>query len=109
MMRNCTIALTYIKDTVNLIDKIVLDLPLSTAHDSLTKSLKFMRAGNLHLEGTSLTTSTAVSTGMPFEVLIPKTVSLSSMAKLAHKRASTSLGQAPPEKKKGETDESKIH
>ena len=106
MMRNCTTASTHIEDAVNLINKIVLDLPPSTAHDSLTKSLKFMWAGNLHLEGTSLTTGTAVSTGMPFEVPIPKTVTLVSVAKSAHKRAATSLGQAPPEKKRGETDES---
>ena len=106
MMRNCTRASTHIKDAVSLIDKIVLDLPPSTAHDSLTKSLKFMRAANLHLEGTSLTTGTAVSTGMPFEVPILKTATAASVAKLVHKRAAASLGEAPPEKKRGETDDS---
>ena len=65
-----------------------------------------MWAANLHLEGTNLTTGTAVSTGMPFEVPIPKTVTAASVAKSAHKRATASLGQAPPEKKRGETDDS---
>ena len=102
MMRNCTTASTHIEDAVGLIDKIVVDLPSSTARESLIESLKFMRAANLHLEGTSLTTGTAVVTGMPFEVPIPKPVSLASVAKSAHKRAATSLGQAPPEKRKGE-------
>ena len=106
MMRNCTMASTHIEDTVSLIDKIFQDLLPSTAHDSLTKSLKFMQAVNLHLEGTSLTTGTAVSTGMPFEVPIPKTVTAASVAKLAHKRVAASLGQAPPEKKRGKTDDS---
>ena len=106
MTRNCTTASTHIEDSVGLIAKNVLDLPPSTAHDSLMKSLKFMWAVNLHLEGTSLTTGTAVSTGMLFEVPIPKTVTSSSVAKSAHKRAAASLGEAPPEKKRGETDES---
>ena len=106
MTRNCTTVSTHIEDAVSLIDKIVLDLLPSTAHDSLTKSLKFMQAANLHLEGTSLTTGTAVSTGMPFEVPILKTVTSVSVVKSAHKRAATSLGQVPPEKKRGETDES---
>ena len=66
MTRNCTTALTHIEDTVSLIDKIVLDLPPSTACNSLTKSLKFMGAVNLHMEGTSLATGTAVSTRMLF-------------------------------------------
>ena len=106
MTRNCTTVSTHIKDAVGLIDKIVLDLPPSTAHDRLTKSLKFMWAVNLHLEGTSRTTGSAVSTGMPFEVPIPKTASSVSVVKSAHKRAAASLGEAPPEKKRGETDES---
>ena len=93
MTRNCTTASTYIKNAVGLIDKIVLDLLPSTAHDSLMKSLKFMRAANLHLEGTSLTTGTAVSTGMPFQVPIPKTATSSSVAKSVHKRAAASLGR----------------
>ena len=105
MTRNCTTASTHIEDAVGLIDKIVLDLLPSTACDSLMKSLKFMWAANLHLEGTSLTTCTAVSTGMPFEVPILKTASSASVAKSAHKRAASSLGEAPPEKKRAETDE----
>ena len=106
MTRNCTKASTHIEDAVGLINKIVLDLPPSTAQDSLTKSLKFMRAANIQLEGTSLTTGTAVNTGMLIEVSIPKPVSTSSVAKSAHKRAAASLSQAPPEKRKGETNDS---
>ena len=106
MMRNCTTALTHIEDAVSLINKIVLDLPPSTACNSLTKSLKFMQAVNLHLEGTSLTTGTAVSTGMPFEVPILKTATAVNVAKSAHKRTAASLGEVPPEKKRGETDDS---
>ena len=105
MMRNCTTASTHIEDAVGLIDKIVVDLPSSTARTSLIKSLKFMWAANLHLEGTSLTTGTAVATGMPFEVLIPRPVSLVSVAKSAHKRVAASLGQVPPEKRKGEGED----
>ena len=105
MMRNCTTAVTHIKDAVSLIDKIVLDLLPSTASDILTKSLKLMWAANLHLKGTSLTTGTAVSTGMPFEVPIPKTATAASVVKSAHKRAATSLGETPPEKKRCETDD----
>ena len=105
-MRNCTTASTHITDAVSLINKIVLDLPPSTARNNLTKSLKFMWAVNLHLEGTSLIPGTAVTTGMPFEVPIPKTATSASVTKLAHKRVATSLGQAPPEKKRDETDES---
>ena len=105
MTHNCTTASTHIEDAVSLIDKIVVDLPSSTACKSLIKSLKFMRAANLHLEGTSLTTGTAVVTGMPFEVPIPKPASLASVVKSAHKRAATSLGQTPPEKRKGEGDD----
>ena len=106
MTSNCMTASMHIEDAVGLIDKIVLDLPPSTAWDSLTKSLKFMRAVNIQLKGTSLTTGTAVSTGMPIEVLILKPASTSSVAKSAHKRAAASLGQVPPEKRKGETDDS---
>ena len=105
MTRNCTTASMHIEDAVSLIDKIVVDLPSSTAHESLIKSLKFMQAANLHLEGTSLTTGTAVATGMPFKVLIPKPASSVSVAKSAHKRAAASLGQVPPEKRKGEDDD----
>ena len=105
MTRNCTTASTHIEDAVCLIDKIVVDLPSSTAHESLIKSLKFMQAANLHLEGTSLTTGTAVVTGMPFEMPIPKPVSSASVAKSAHKRGAASLGQAPPEKRKGEGED----
>ena len=105
MTCNVTTASTHIEDAVSLVDKIVLDLPPSSTHDSLTKSLKFMWAVNIQLEATSLATRTAVVTGMPVEVLIPKPVSLSSVAKSAHKRAATSLGQVLPEKRKGESDD----
>ena len=105
MTCNVTTASMHIEDAVSLVDKIVLDLPPSSAHDSLTKSLKFMRAANIQLEGTSLATGTAVATGMPVEVPIPKPASLSSMAKSVHKRVAASLGQAPPEKRKGENDD----
>ena len=105
MTHNVTTASTHIEDAVSLVDKIVLDLPPSTTHDSLMKSLKFMWAVNIQLEGTSLATGTAVSTGMPVEVLILKPTSLSSVVKLVHKRVTASLGQAPPEKRKGESDD----
>ena len=106
MTRNCTMASIHIEDAVSLIDKIVLDLLPSTAHDSLTKSLKFMWAVNLHLKGTSLTTGTAVSTWMPFEVPIQKTVTVANVVKSVHKRVAASLGEAPPEKKRGKSDDS---
>ena len=79
MTLNVMTASMHIEDAVSLVDKIVLDLPPSSACDSLTKSLKFMWAANIQLEGTSLATGTAVLTGMLVEVLIPKLASLSSM------------------------------
>ena len=105
MTHNMMTASTHIEDVVSLVDKIVLDLPPSIACDSLTKSLKFMRADNIQLEGTSLATGTAVTTGMLVEVLILKPVSMSSMVKSAHKRAAASLSQVPPEKRKGEPND----
>ena len=105
MTQNCTMASTHIEDAVGLIDKIVLDLPPSAAHDSLMKSLKFMRAVNIQLEGTSLTTGTAVSAGMPIEVPILKPASSSSVAKSAHKRVAASLSQVPPAKRKGKSED----
>ena len=105
MTWNCTTASTHIEDAVALINKIVLDLPPSTARDSLMKSLKFMRAANIQLEGTSLTTGTAVSTGMPIEVRNLKPASSSSVAKSVHKRVAASLSQVPPEKRKGESED----
>ena len=105
MTHNVMTALTHIEDMVSLVDKIVLNLPPSTTRDSLMKSLKIMQAANIQLERTRLATGTAVSTGMPVEVLIPKPASLSSVAKSAHKRVAASLSQTPPEKRKGESDD----
>ena len=47
MTHNVMTASTHIEDVVSLINKIVLDLPPSSTHDSLTKSLKFMWAVNI--------------------------------------------------------------
>ena len=105
MLRNCAAASNLIEDAFNIIKKVIVDLPLSTACESLTKGLKFMGAANAHLEGTSLATGTAVVTALPVNILIPKPAAPQGVAKMAYKHAASTLGEAPPEKKKNESDE----
>ena len=105
MSRNCAAASTFIEDAFNIINKVHSSLPTSTARESLAKSLKFMRAANAHLEGTSLATGTACGTSLPVEVPIPKPSSMQRVAKTAYKRAAATISEAPPEKKSNESDE----
>ena len=105
MSHNCAAASNLIEDAFNIIKKVIVDLPLSTVHESLTKGLKFMGAVNAHLEGTSLATGTAVVTALPVDIPIPKPAAPQCVAKMAYKHAASMLGEAPPEKKKNESDE----
>ena len=98
MTRNCTVASTHIEDAIELITKIVNDLPPLNAHVSLSKSVKLMQAANSHLEGTSLATGTTALASLPVDVPIPKATASSVVTKTAQKRAATSNGQVPPEK-----------
>ena len=99
MTRNCTAASTHIEDAIELVTKIVDDLPPSNAHVSLSKSVKLMWASNSHLEGTLLATGTTALASFPVDVPIPKAMASSVVTKMAHKRVATSIGQAPPEKR----------
>ena len=105
MSRNCAAASNLIEDAFNIINKVHFLLPTSTSRESLSKSLKFMRAVNSHLEGTSLATGTACGASLPVEVPIPKPASSQRVTKMAYKRAAVTFSEAPPEKKKNETDE----
>ena len=105
MTRDCTTASTQLEDAVNLIKHVVGDLPLSSARDSLSKSLWFMGAAQGLLEGASLATGTTVGTGLPIEIPIPKASSVESVAKSAHKRAATAVGEVPPAKRANESEE----
>ena len=98
MTRNCTAASTHIKDAIDLVSKIVDNIPPSNACVSLSKSVKLMRAANSHLEGTLLATGTTALASLPVDVPILKAMASSVVMKMAHKRAAASLGQAPPEK-----------
>ena len=105
MSRNCAAVSTFIEDAFNIINKVHSSLPTSTARESLAKSLKFMRAANAHLEGTSLAIGTACGTSLPVEVPIPKPSSTQRVAKTAYKRAAATISEVPPEKKSNESDE----
>ena len=100
MLRNCVAASNLIEDAFNIIKKVIVDLPSSTVRESLTKGLKFMGAVNAHLEGTSLATGTAVVAALPVDIPIPKLAAPQRVAKMVYKRAASTLGEAPPEKKR---------
>ena len=106
MTRNCATASTSIEDATQLINDILKDLPSSSARDALSKSLKFMGAANHCLEGTSLATGTTSVACLLVDVPIPQPSSLSVVMKTAHKRAAAMIGEVPPEKNKGESDQS---
>ena len=71
MTRNCATVSTSIEDATHLINDILKDLPSSSAHDALSKSLKFMGVANCCLEGTSLATGTTSVACLPVDVPIP--------------------------------------
>ena len=98
MTRNCTAASTHIEDAIELVTKIVDDLPPSNTRVSLSKSVKLMWAANSHLEGTSLATGTTALALLPVDVPIPKVTASSVVTKMVHKRVAASIGQVPPEK-----------
>ena len=105
MTRNCTAASTHIEDAMELVTKIVDDLPPSNANVSLSKSVKLMWAASSHLEGTSLATGTRALAALSVDVPISKVMASSVVTKMVHKRAATSIGQVPPEKQSTETEE----
>ena len=105
MTRDCTQASTHLDDAMVMLKRIIKDLPGSTACESLTRCLKFMGAANSQLEGTSLATGTTCAALLPKEIPIPKPSTSEAVAKTVHKQAAAALRQAPPEKKKNESDE----
>ena len=82
MTQNCTTASTHIEDAVDLLAKILNDLPQSNACDALTKH---MRAANSYLEGTSLATGTTAVASLPVDVPILRAATASHVMKMAHK------------------------
>ena len=106
MTRNCAAASTSIEDATHLINDILKDLPSLSARDALSKSLKFMGAANCCLEGTSLATGTTSVACLLVDIPIPQLSSSSVVMKMACKRAAAAIGEVPPEKNKGESDQS---
>ncbi|MCG8623933.1 MAG: hypothetical protein MJE68_18330, partial [Proteobacteria bacterium] len=94
-----------LSDAIKLVEAVVADIPGSPASDSLTKSLRYMRAGKVCIERAQLATGTTSSAVGPMEVPLPQTLPVSTAAKMAHKRAASTIGVAPPEKRSRETDE----
>ena len=97
-----TAAALNLIEVFNIINKVHFLSPTLTAR---AKSLKFMRATNSHLEGTSLSTGTPCSASLPVEVPIPKPLSSQHVAKTVYKQAASMLSEVPPEKRKNEMDE----
>ena len=105
MTWNCTTTSTHIEDAVDLLAKILNDLPQTNACDALTKSLWHMRAANNYLEGTSLATGTTAVASLPVDVPILRAATVSHMMKTVHKWATAVLGEVPPEKHQNESDD----
>ena len=104
MTRNTSNAITHLDDAENLIETIVEDLTPSVCKTNLQKLLQYMWASRASLTCTSLTTGTTDGAGVPSEVLVPKSSALSMVTKTVHRRAAATLDEAPPEKRKNETD-----
>ena len=104
MMRNTSNAITHLDDAENLIETIVEDLPPSVCKTNLQKSLQYMRASCASLTCTLLTTGTTDGAGVPSEVPVPKPSASLTVTKTTHHCADATLDEAPPEKRKNETD-----
>ena len=105
LTKSTTSATTHLGDAIKLIEKVLEDIPGSTALDALMKSLRYTRAAKSHLERAQLTTSTASMTQKTPNVPVPSSLPARSAAKIVHKRAASTLGVAPPAKMSKESDE----
>ncbi|MCG8624852.1 MAG: hypothetical protein MJE68_22995, partial [Proteobacteria bacterium] len=88
---SATTATTHLSDAIKLVEAVVADIPGSPASDLLTKSLKYMRAGKVCIERAQLATGTTSSAVAPTEVPLPQTLPVSVAAKMAHKRAASTI------------------
>ena len=102
--RSATSAKSHIADSIRLVEHIMGDIPGSECSDVLSKTLRYMRAGKENLERTKLTTGTATPAPKTSEVPVPRSLSATVVAKMAHKRAALTIAIAPPEKKAKEDD-----
>ena len=105
LTKSTTSATTHLGYAIKLIEKVLEDIPGSTASDALMKSLWYMRAAKSHLERAQLTTSTASMAQKMPNVPVLSSLPARSAAKIAHKRAASMLGVAPPAKMAKECDE----
>ena len=87
LTQSTTSATTHLGDAIKLIEKVLDDIPGSTASDALTKSLRYMRAAKSHLERAQLATGTASMTQKTLDDPVPSSLPARSAAKIAHKHA----------------------
>ena len=98
LTRNSSNAVTHLDDAETLIKSLLEDLPPFAAQNSISNSLRFMRAASDHLSNTSLTTGTTSMTDLPSEVSVPKPAAMAMVMKSVHHHAAAVLDQPPPEK-----------
>ena len=104
LTRNNSNAVTHLDDAETLIESLLEDLPPSAAWNSISNSLRFMRAVSDHLSNTSLATGTTSTTGPPSEVSVPKPAAMATVTKSAHHHPAAVLDQPPPEKHANEKE-----
>ena len=104
LTRNSLNAVTHLDDVETLIESLLEDLPPSAAQNSISNSLRFMRAVSDHLSNTSLATGTTSATDLPSEVSVPKPAAMATVTKSAHCGAAAILDQPPPEKHANEKE-----
>ena len=104
LIKSSTSMTTHLGDAIKLIEKVLEDIPGSTASDALTKSLRYMRAAKSHLERAQLATGTASMAQKTPNVPVPSSLPVRSAAKIANKCAASTLGFAPPAKMMKESD-----
>ena len=104
LTQNSSNAVTHLDDAETLIKSLLEDLPPSAAQNSISNSLRFMRAVSDHLSNTSLATGTKSATDLPLEVSVPKPVATAMVKKSVHHHAAAILDQPPPEKRANEKE-----
>ena len=105
LTKSTTSATTHLGDAIKLIEKVLEDIPGSTASDVLMKSLRYMKAAKSHLERAQLTTGTASTAQKMPNVPVPSSLPAHSTAKIAHKHVASMLGIASPAKMAKESDD----
>ena len=98
------LAKTQLNDAIKQVEGILDAVPPSDARLAIAACLKHMGAGRKYLEGTRLTTGTAVTADLPVNLPVPQTEA-SAATRMSRKRATQGLGVMIPEKKKKESNE----